>query len=504
MNSDFYATHCDTTVKNRLKMKSVLVISAVRLLGVWLIMRGVSVNADSAGCVSVLQAPLVDGQVCGLSGRWLRLPDHLKSATRAWVTIIERSDGGPGKELIRHRNRKWVTEELLPKSGSELPKAELDARFRQCRDIKPRYFDAVLVQHEKATEGQAECSWIIDWDLDQSLMDEHIRRTKLNLNKPLKSVAGFNTSVIEVCHWAGDNPINTLVHQPFLVADSDSLDDTTADTTAETSVPDHSEVPVSLIASRKALLHLDDVTIRKQHLNQVVKATDEVLAELNQWSIDGDVELEKLKHDWRAGSLYRRGRALGYMELPDVIAVRPVSDQEWLNKEFEATFQRLKNLVDVTQPKFILLTIRRERRRGFRGLALNLVDQYRKTHPDPVWHFKKRVDLMTELGAEYHAHQAACKMWQEAVKPDRPVCCVIRVVSEHRPAAQLNWGTWSEQPPWRAAELEFHEVQQRQWEAVIWLQSPDKELSQRILTSERSAGSPLLHQFGTVRRFVVQ
>lgn len=393
----------------------------------------------------------------------------------------------------------------MPVSESEsgLSKTELDARYRHCRDIKPRFFDGVLVQHKTSLKGQARCSWVIDWDVDQDLADESPEVATLSLVKPEGSIAMFNTSCIEVRNNAVHHPIRVHVDQPFAVAaEDDSGEVDPARRPAEKRTDQTS--PKAIVDARNRLLKLDDISVRKQHLHDVVRATDILLEQLHQWDADRSEQDLQRRNDWIADAIYRRGRALGYMELPDVLAVQPIEDQEWLDTEFEATFYELEQRVDVTEPKYILLAIRRERRRGNRGLALTLVERYRKTHPDPVWYFKKRLDLLTELGATVHAHQAACEMWLKAVKPDRPICCVIRVTSQVCPSAQLEWGTWREEQPWRATGLGFHQVQKGQWEAVVWLKQPDEELSQRVLDTELSVGSPISCSLGTVRRFTMK
>lgn len=482
----------------------------LKILCLWMVLGGPalagsmiprSVIAQSAfGNTFAIQTLVAEGQVCGLAGHWLQLPEQLKNTPRAWVTMIESHRGGPAKDLIRWRNRKWVSRQLMSESQNSLSKAEMDARFRQCRDIQPRYFEAVLVQHQIESGDTVKCSWLVDWDMDQDFTDEVPERLNLNLVKPEHSDAVFDPSVIEMSRVYEHRALSASVYQPFAVALPES--DADADSPAQASESQSDDgLPDKILAARSTLLKLDDISVRKQHLRKVVAAADQLLSVVEGWpGLDTEVG-QSVRRDLIADTLYRRGRALGYMELPDVIAVHPILDQQWLDTEFEATFQRLKKWVDVRNPEYILLAIRRERRLGNRGLALNLVDQYRKTHPKPVWHFKKKLDLMAELGATLHAHQAACAMWLNAEKPDRPTCCVIRVAAETCPDSHGDWGAWREKLPWRPKNLTFCEVKPGSWETVVWLDSPDAELSGDVLSHEKNQSEAFSVGMGTVRRF---
>lgn len=470
-----------------------------KILCIWMVLASPG-GAQLAFGTLAIQTSVSGGQVCGLAGQLLQLPDELKNAPRAWVTIIESNTGGPARDLIRWRNRTWVSRQLMSSSQASRSKAELDARFRHCRDIQPRYFEAVLVQHGTADGAVTECSWLVDWDLDQDFSDEVPEELMLNLVKPEASKAVFDTSVVEISRSAEHHPVHADVYQPFAVAEPEA---DPAAAASEMESRRNSDLPKSVMSARSALLKLDDISVRKQHLLQVVDAADDLLNAVQEWPVSGSESGQSVQRELVADTLYRRGRALGYMELPDVVAIHPIKDQQWLDSEFEATFQRLQDLVDVTKPKYILLAIRRERRRGNRGLALNLVDQYRKTHPDPVWHFKKKLDLMTELGATLHAYQAACEMWLKAEKPDRPTCCVIRIDSDRPPVFASDWGTWQAEVPRRPQPPEFHEVSSGLWEAIVWLKSPANELSERVLSAELKQADYDL-PIGSVRCFHLQ
>lgn len=150
----------------------------------------------------------------------------------------------------------------------------------------------------------------------------------------------------------------------------------------------------SLWSAARLLVALDEPSLRKQHLDEVVSAADRLIAKVKA----ADMRLEE-RTAWLADSLYRKGRALGYMELPDVLQVRRIENPQQHNARFEATFAELDALVDTTQPEFILLRIRRERRRGKYDEALRLLEIYRDTAADPLWYDKKHRAITREAAS---------------------------------------------------------------------------------------------------------
>lgn len=150
----------------------------------------------------------------------------------------------------------------------------------------------------------------------------------------------------------------------------------------------------SLHRSAELLVALDDPSLRKDRLDEIVAAADRVIARVKatDWAADE-------RTVWMADALYRKGRALGYMELPAVLEVRPIEDPQRHEERFEATFKQLDALVDTTRPEFILLRIRRERRRGNYEEALRLLEIYRETATDSSWYEKKRRDILRESEA---------------------------------------------------------------------------------------------------------
>ena len=365
---------------------------------------------SQVGVGILIRTAIRDHAICGLTGNALKLDDSWPRPIRAWAGFVVSEDGGPALKTIQERNRAWVKQILLQQDSRTLAKdnpdlnAELNARFRHCRAIKPRFFDAVLVEFAEPLASTHRFCWIVDHDIDGNLSDEaqHFVRGPPDVDP--SDPALTNALFIERRNGFS-------FFRDYLVAPEDGANDQPQN--PATINEDRPLPPLpELLAGMRATLHsLDTAATRKQHLEEVVAAADAMIAAIKPLPSGGPL------HETLVDALYRKGRALGYMELPDVVPVKPVNDPVALNAQFEETFLQLDALVDSTAPEYILLRIRRERRRDRRGIALELVDTYRKTHPNPVWHFKKRFDLLTELGAKLHAHQAAADMWLHAEKP---------------------------------------------------------------------------------------
>lgn len=168
---------------------------------------------------------------------------------------------------------------------------------------------------------------------------------------------------------------------------------------------------------RVAKLHfLDEDSRRKQHLHRVVQAADDVLTQIDHRQLAlyfgrrPRLETAKAKaNDERfrqlretlIETLYRKGRALGYMELPDVIAKHPIDDPAAHDAAFEANFAELARWVDTTDPQYFLLHIRRDRRQGRYGAALALLNKYIETAEPDYWYYKKRRDFYGLLGWDH-------------------------------------------------------------------------------------------------------
>ena len=155
------------------------------------------------------------------------------------------------------------------------------------------------------------------------------------------------------------------------------------------------------------LQRLDNVKHHKGRLPEVVAAADAVIA-----TIDTDKLARTLgRRGGRSAdkavlvdALYRKGRALAYMELPQVIAAHPIADTAAHDKAFEANFKELGRWVDTTEKTYVLLHIRRERRRGRPAVALKWLTKYYPGTPPNFWYVKKRRDLYDELGWS-HCHE---------------------------------------------------------------------------------------------------
>lgn len=175
----------------------------------------------------------------------------------------------------------------------------------------------------------------------------------------------------------------------------------------------------------KALHDVDTQADRKKRLDKVVKAADVVVEMIDQDAlaihfgrrIDKDdkeavktrSEMES-KRDNLIDALYRKGRALGFMELPEVIATKPIADREKHSEQFEATYKALAQWVDPTTPDYFLLAVRRHRRNGELGEALSLLQKHMKSGPANYWHYKKRRDMLLELGWPQLADQATSNL----------------------------------------------------------------------------------------------
>jgi tripeptidyl-peptidase-2 len=162
-----------------------------------------------------------------------------------------------------------------------------------------------------------------------------------------------------------------------------------------------------------ARLHVLDDDEREERLPEIVAAADAVIAAINReelarhfgTQIDED-EPEQTKarkeltaeRDDLADALYRKGRALGYMELPEVVVKRPIADAAAHDAAFEGNFRELSRWVDTTADKYYLLQVRRDRRKGRQGLALELLNRHLATGSPNEEHFEKRRDMYGELG----------------------------------------------------------------------------------------------------------
>lgn len=417
----------------------------------------------------LLRTPVWNNTICGLTGRWISWNMSHGSVARAWVGIVEDECPRIEHNLIRARNDALLRANVYSKAAAEdiavADRAEeVSARKRHCGCLNLRYFDFALVEIH-LPDDRISLRWAIDYDIDGSFDDEssHLVRWKA----PDKIRAGCFLQV---------DPGSVLPPLPSLrtiqPARNARLQISVARPTSGTVVL--SEPSTALFTDDSGELQelvgqlhqLDQLSTRKQQLEQIVATADRIIRFIDR--VKSNADLRPVLID----ALYRRGRALGYMELPDVVAIQPVAEPTWLQREFESNFQRLEQLVDTSLPEFVLLRIRRERRLNKRGVALNFVEHYRRKHPHPVWYHKKRFDLLNELGARFHAHQAAAELWQFARMPKRMVPLLIQLkypdgAPDVLPVVR---GSWLAKPPFRETVLSFCETSPGTLAAVTWIE----------------------------------
>ena len=401
-------------------------MTCVAFLAFWLLTQTV----QAEGCLLV-RAPINGRSINGLAGTSLTLTSDFPEPVRAWVGIHVDESGGKSLQQIVRRHERWVRDYLMPEHVAEDARpsrqhaANHAALLRHCCELQPAYFDAVLVEFPPTVEmASGSCCWFIDDNLDGFLSVGEVVQTDASI----ETTTEVSTDTRGCCYF-----ILAIESDPpkwsFRVAATDPVNDDVANRSllqnaagAAISRASKGEegIPPAMQVRVERLRQLDTVVARKQQLPNIVALADQVIAEIDDRQTTPQMKL------LLAELLYRKGRALGYMELPDVIARHPVKDPAALDAAFEAAFQRLDALVDTKAPEYILLRIRRQRRRDLRGLALDLVDTYRRTHPTPVWHYKKRFDLLNEIGARLPAHQAAAELWLHADKPDRPEVIVFQ------------------------------------------------------------------------------
>jgi hypothetical protein len=408
--------------------------------------------------------------VGGLSGHWLTLDPAWGIPRRAWAGITTAQIDSAARTRLSQRAAESAAR-CLKDVDPSLPDDEVAARTRHLQHFEPELFDRVVVELVSRETGDVRALWLTDTDLDHDLADE----------KPLADGHPEN-AVASLAFVAGQTVEIT-------VAGTEKL--STVTLTRVSSVPDAagspkpSESPESIPETLPAdadgqlalirktfaeLVALDSPATRKQYLQQIVQHATTVIRAIDNadQAVSGRNDVQHLLVE----SLYRKGRALGYQELPDVVAVRPVKNPEQLDEQFEANYRRLQQLVDVTLPEYILLSIRRERRRGHYGKALDLVGKYRDTRPNPVWQHKKRRDLLAEMGADLHADQASLDLWLHGQKPAKPVPVAFRVgeTAGQGQAATVVLNGFVEEP-WQLPSTAFLRQADDAAEAVIWLNS---------------------------------
>lgn len=182
------------------------------------------------------------------------------------------------------------------------------------------------------------------------------------------------------------------------------------------------ERPDDVDVLREQLRFLDD-NDRKPHLPEIVELCDEIRAtintkklsryfgvrhELSDKSARKSQQQMQAEKDLLADTLYRKARALAYMDLPakysppDSKPARKFPQTfEERDKLFEATYAELSNWVDPRDAKYILLYLRRQRRQDRPAMALKALNEHIKNSPPKKLLQKKRADILDELGWEH-------------------------------------------------------------------------------------------------------
>lgn len=158
------------------------------------------------------------------------------------------------------------------------------------------------------------------------------------------------------------------------------------------------------VGVRQLHLHwLDQSQYRKLYAQEIADAAAKVLALLSSQT-EPDPQTERV----RIFCLYRRGHALMYRELPEVLDKRPMDEGE-MERNTAAligVYRELKELVPEHRPEFVLLDARMLRRDHWNGRALVLMEDF-GGQISSQWYLKKRRDILRELGWDGPAKEAA-------------------------------------------------------------------------------------------------
>ena len=363
-----------------------------------------------AAVVFAVPREMQDGVVHGLSGRDLRVDPSWQGRVR--VALIVAEDVLPAavlKQLRRDRQSSFerVTRERLrvlakrnTGSGiSETSETHHDSS-RQRMESKRRYamYQQAVAEHHDygpifdcVVSPNSASTILVDTDTDASLLDE----LPIRLQDESSAIHDSASSLKLIPSYRRSGGWSFRVDDSHGAADGDA----TSASPDSTGLVKNAFPPRSreLRQLQQTLSDLDDIGTRKQHLGRVVSAADNFIGAIEQLPPEerqvGSQNFESL-----VDAIYRKGRALGYMELPDVLAHTPILDKAAHDAAFESNFQKLAGLVDVTEKRFVLLTIRRERRLQNSGRALELLERYINDQPPNYWYFKKRRDIYGELG----------------------------------------------------------------------------------------------------------
>ena len=179
-------------------------------------------------------------------------------------------------------------------------------------------------------------------------------------------------------------------------------------------------------------LHLlDSDKDRKTRLSRIIEAGRELIASYDQDQLAAklgkrapatDEEATKAREQAEAeqkeliDALYRVARAIGYRELPDVVANEPIADQADQDRQFKEAVAALETWVDLDEAPYSLLKIRQLRREKHPAQAIQALNKLLNDEA-PLMHFKKRRDLFTELNwpawADWQQQQMLLKFPRE-------------------------------------------------------------------------------------------
>jgi tripeptidyl-peptidase-2 len=205
---------------------------------------------------------------------------------------------------------------------------------------------------------------------------------------------------------AGDRPGGHVLK--YVVSPASAKPPDSANTAAKTADSKDDPLPALVAKLHKA----DEEAKREERVAEIVAAADAVISQIDTAKLaqhfgtnarddeQAAAETERMKKqkETLVDALYRKGRALGYMELSEVVAKTPIADKAAHDKAFEDNFAELRRWADTTDNRHFLLHVRRERRAGRPGLALEALQRHLPgLVPDRHQH-EKRLELLTELG----------------------------------------------------------------------------------------------------------
>jgi tripeptidyl-peptidase-2 len=170
---------------------------------------------------------------------------------------------------------------------------------------------------------------------------------------------------------------------------------------------------------------LDTEGERKNRLEKIVAAAEKVVSLIDQDAVasnlgrrvdEDDADAVKVRKKMEKNkshlvdAFYRRGRAIAYMELPDVVAKKPIENAEEHAKRFEAAYKDLAQWADPKGDDHFLLAVRRHRRAGEFGEALQLLNKHMGGSSNSYWLYKKQRDILNELGWKTLADRASTNL----------------------------------------------------------------------------------------------